>query len=201
MALTMGVWEPRSHAPVAAFSCQKTCRNAFLEFETRKRLCEFSNLHRMTKFESPYATRDWTLLARKTLGVLVGIASLGVLFSVEQLLLTAWGLPPIPAVGPADNPVAWDRYMDSLTTGQFVLISVAHLGFTLVSALLASLLAGTRKAWPGIAMGIVGVAVGVANAWSAPGTPVGISMLEWVLHVPVGYAIGSLVMRIKNFLV
>ena len=164
-------------------------------------MCEFSNLLRMTKFESPYATRDWTLLARNTLGVLVGIASLGVLFSVDQLLLTAWGLPPIPAVGPADNPVAWDRYMDSLTTGQFVLISVAHLGFTLVSALLASLLAGTRKAWPGIAMGAVGVAVGVANAWAAPGTPVGISMLEWALHVPVGYAIGSLVMRIKNFLV
>lgn len=154
----------------------------------------------MTKFESPYASRDWTTTSRNILAIVVGLASLPVLLSVGSMMTYSWGVPAPPAVGPFDNPMARDSYMNNLTAVELLSSLMVNQASILNSSLMASSIYGSRSLRPGWILGGVGMVYTILNVWLIPGQPVWLIALNLTLFLPFSLGISWCVLRVKNFL-
>jgi len=112
----------------------------------------------------------------------------------------SWGVPAPPAVGPFDNPVAWDSYLNNLTMMELMSSLLVNLVSLFLSSLLASLIYGTRGIQPGWILGGVGLVYALLNAWLIPGQPVWLIALNMIAVFPVALGISWSVLKVKNFL-
>jgi hypothetical protein len=151
----------------------------------------------MSEFATP-PKRSAVHIVRDILGVIVGAVSFPILVSVGHALFGQMGVSQAPSVGPDQDPVAWEAFMQSLSTLELLSATAAHIGGTFLAAVIAMLIAASRTRRPGIILGGFGLLGGVMNAMMLPGQPTWLMILDVALYVPAGWLAAEMVLRLKN---
>jgi hypothetical protein len=151
----------------------------------------------MSEFATP-PKRSAVHIVRNILGVIVGAVSFPVLVSVGHALFGQMGVSQAPAVGPDQDPAAWEAFMQSLSTLELLSATAAHIGGTFLAASIAMLIAASRTRRPGLILGGLGLLGGVMNAMMLPGQPTWLMILDVTLYVPAGWLAAEMVLRLKN---
>lgn len=151
----------------------------------------------MSEFVTPTKRRA-TDVVRDILGVVVGAVSFPILVTLGHAMFGQMGVSEAPAVGPDQDPAAWEAFMQSLSVLELLSATVAHIGGTFLAAALAMLIAASRTRRPGIILGGFGLVGGVLNAMMLPGQPTWLMLLDVTLYVPAGWLAAELVLRLKN---
>ena len=136
-------------------------------------------------------------VVRDILGVLLGCVSFPFLVMAGHQWFAQMGVSEMPAGSAQDSPEAWLAFMEGLSTWELLSSSVAHIGGTFLAACLAMVIAGSRKRFPGIILGVFGLIGGVMNAFMLPGQPLWLVVLDIALYLPAGYLAGSTILALK----
>lgn len=120
-------------------------------------------------------------------------------FSVSMLhLLAGWLIPgaDFNAAMPA-SPEEWKVFIDAMPLPAKLSVFVAHWGGTTVGAAVAVLLAGRQHAWPGWAMGVLGLVGGILNNGEVP-APMWMQAVDLVGYLPLAAWISWRLKRVPD---
>ena len=135
---------------------------------------------------------------RDIFGIAVGLVAFVLTVSLLHALFAQIGVSETPTMDPQNDPEAWKTFMESLSTLELLSASFAHIGGTFVGGSVAMLIADSRRRFPGLILGALGLLAGIANAAMLPGQPMWIMVLDLSLYLPAGWLASEAVLRLKR---
>ena len=98
---------------------------------------------------------------------------------------------------PTDENADLEAFINGLSFLEKLSAVVAHIGGTFLAACIAMIIVKTKKRYPGLIIGGIGLLLGAWNAIDIPGVPIWMLALDLALYLPAGWAAANVMLKLK----